>query len=72
MRKLLVLAATALIALSLGGCAASDVAGEVTGSTCITDTSPEPETKFEKAKWSALARDARRRAERDDQLSFPE
>ena len=38
MRKLLVLAATGLVALSLGGCAASDVAGEVTGSTCITDT----------------------------------
>jgi DNA modification methylase len=33
---------------------------------------PEPETKFERAKRSALARDARKRAARDDQLSFPE
>jgi len=33
---------------------------------------PEPETKFEKAKRSALARDARKRVARDDQLSFPE
>ncbi len=38
MRRLLTLAATALIAQSLAGCAGSDLAGEVTGSTCITDT----------------------------------
>ncbi len=38
MRRLLTLGATGLAALSLSGCAGSDLVGELTGSTCITDT----------------------------------
>ena len=37
MRRMLALVAAALMAPSLSACAASDLVGEVTGSTCITD-----------------------------------
>jgi len=38
MRRPLNLLSAGLVVALLGGCAASDLVGEVTGSTCITDT----------------------------------